>query len=120
MEGCRAYVHMCAGVLCSLQRKHTHVQKPHHHHYTTTITTTLLSPRATRAKSTKRHVENEGEERGGGKERVIERRDEAQKTTRSTNTCSNTDCRWRDAIGVIPAVGDVCVNRNEMGDVTTD
>lgn len=39
---------------------------------TITITTTLLSPRATRAKSTKRHVENEGEERGGGKEKERE------------------------------------------------
>lgn len=36
-----------------------------HKNPTAAITTTLPSPRATRTESTKRHVENEAEERGG-------------------------------------------------------
>lgn len=50
---------------------HTHVQercvryKESTRTHKNPTTTTLPSPRATRAKSTKRHVENEAEERGG-------------------------------------------------------
>lgn len=70
------------------------------------ITTTLPFPRATRAKSTKRHVENEarGEGRTGGarkreKGRMKEKRDKAHKTTQSTKTYSNTADRGRMLLG---------------------
>lgn len=64
---------------CVPYKEITHAQNP-----TTTTTTssitTLPSPRATRAESTKRHVEDEGEERGAEEqeeedERMKERRD---------------------------------------------
>lgn len=72
-QRCRVDAHTCAAVFCSLQRKRVHkIQLP---------PPLYPSPRATRAESTKRHVENEGEERGGeeqeeeGKERMKERGD---------------------------------------------
>lgn len=48
-----------------------------------------------------------------------ERRDEAQKTTRSSKTYSNAAAGGgKEAIGVIPAARDICTEK-EMGDNCT-
>lgn len=101
-----------------------HVQECYAHYKESTrmhkkpTTITVPSPRATRAKSTKRHVQNEAEERGGEEQeeegRMKEGRDKVQKTTQSTRTYSNGAARGRtDAIGVMPPVRDVCVRREK-------
>lgn len=55
-----------------------------HKNPTAAITTTLPSPRATRTESTKRHVENEAEERGGerGRRRTKKRERENERKER--------------------------------------
>lgn len=51
-------IHIGRIVMFTTKKAHACTKNP-------TTTTTLPSPRATRAKSIKRHVENEAEERGG-------------------------------------------------------